>query len=69
MNRKISAGRKTGFLLSALLISLLISGTVFICEYLKDKPLLSDLISAEGYHLYVEGQLVGAALTEDKAKL
>ena len=66
MNRKLSTGRKTGFLLSALLLCFLISGTLLICESLKDKPLLADLCSAEGYHLYVEGQLVGAALTEDK---
>ena len=68
MNRKLSTGRKTGFLLSALLLCFVISGTLFICESLKDKPLLADLCSAEGYHLYVEGKLVGAALTEDKAK-
>ena len=64
MNRKLSTGRKTGFLLSALLLCFLISGTLLICESLKDKPLLADLCSAEGFHLYVEGQLVGAALTD-----
>jgi hypothetical protein len=64
MNRKLSAGRKTGFLLSALLLCLLIYGTLLFCEYLKDKPLLSDLCTTEGYQLYVEGQLVGAALTD-----
>lgn len=68
MNRKLSAGQKPGFFISALLICCLISGTVFICEYLKDKPLLAGLCSTEGYHLYVEGQLVVTALTEDKAK-
>jgi len=68
MNRKLPTGRKTGFLISALLLCFLISGTLLICESLKDKPLLADLCSAEGFHLYVEGQLVGAALTEDAAK-
>ena len=68
MNRKLSAGQKPGFLISALLICFLISGTLLVCEYLKDKPLLAGLCSTEGYHLYVEGQLVGTALTEDKAK-
>lgn len=68
MNRIFSTGRKAGFLIAALLICFLISGTVLICEYLKDKPLLTDLCAAEGYHLYVDGQLVGATLKEDGIK-
>ena len=51
MNRKLSAGGKTGFLLSALLLCFLISGTFLICESLKDKPLLADLCAAEGFPL------------------
>ena len=69
MNQKLFAGRKSGVLLSALLICLLISGTVLICEYLKDEPIFSDLGKAEGFHLYADGQYVGSALSEKDIQL
>lgn len=68
MNRIFSTGRKAGFLIAALLICFLISGTVLFCEHLKVSPLLADLCSTEGYHLYVDGQLAGSALTENQAR-
>lgn len=69
MNQKLSARRKTGFLISTLLLCLLISGTLLICEYLKDEPFFSDLGKAEGFHLYADGQFVGSALSENDIQL